>query len=446
MDGTDTIAAIATAAGRGGIGVVRISGPATRAVMRGVLGRELDPRRAVLARFRDADGAALDHGVALFFEAPHSYTGEDVLELQGHGGTVVMNLVLRRCVALGCRLAGPGEFTRRAFLNDRVDLAQAEAVADLIEASSERAARAAMRSLDGAFSREVRALRDDLVGVRAHLEALLDFPEEEIDALERPRLLGRLEGLGATAAAILGRSRQGARLRGGFAVVLAGRPNVGKSSLLNALAGEEAAIVTPVPGTTRDTVHRSIEIDGLSVALVDTAGLRQTSDEVEAIGVARTRVEIGRADLVVHVVEASGPTAEDAAIAAEFPAGIPVLRVDNKADLGSGGAPPADAAALRVSARTGEGLDRLRAELVRRAGLEGAGEDLIIARERHLRALERLGACVLAAQSHLRADPAPLELAAEELRGAQEAINTITGEFGADDLLGEIFGRFCIGK
>jgi tRNA modification GTPase len=441
----DTIAAIATAPGRGGIGVVRVSGNAARAVLLGILGREPAPRQAVFGGFLDATGLPIDRGIALFFAGPHSYTGEDTAEFQGHGGPVVLNLLLRRCLELGCRLAAPGEFTRRAFLNDKLDLAQAEAVADLIEAASERAARAALRSLDGAFSREIAEVRDQLVELRALIEATLDFPDEEIDFLKQARVGERLAVIGGALDRVLTRGRQGARLRSGFTIVIAGRPNVGKSSLLNALAGEEAAIVSAMPGTTRDTVERAIIIDGMAIHVVDTAGLRETADEVEAIGIARAEREIVRADLVLHVVEAGRPSAADEAAAAAFPEGASVLVVQNKIDAAGQAARVGDGEVL-VSALTGAGLDLLRSELLRRGGLAGAGEDVIIARERHIEALERAAAAIRAAESNFDMPAVALELLAEDLRGAQDALNSIAGEFSADDLLGEIFGRFCIGK
>lgn len=445
LGAADPIVAVATAPGKGGIGVVRISGRDIGAVIAGMIGKTPQPRVATLAEFRDARGAAIDSGLALYFEAPRSYTGEQVLELQGHGGPVVQNLILRRALELGCRLAEPGEFTRRAFLNGKLDLAQAEAVADLIDAASARAARAALRSMDGEFSRAVGAILDHVVELRALIEATLDFPEEEIDFLERAQAAARLTNIGSALADVLRRGRQGARLRSGFTIVLAGRPNVGKSSLLNALAGEEAAIVTAVPGTTRDAVARSISIDGMAVNVIDTAGLRDTGDEVEAIGIARTRHEIERADLVLHVTDAGAVTAEDAAAAAAIPADIARVTVRNKIDM-TGEAPGVDGDVVRLSARTGAGIDALRHELLRRGGLEGAGEDVIIARERHLAALEIAATAVGGAATHLVPPWAQLELAAEELRRAQEALNSITGAFVADDLLGEIFGRFCIGK
>ena len=443
--GGDPIAAVATAPGRGGIGIVRVSGRDIGPVVRAVVGRALAPRVAHRAQFRDADGRAIDHGLALYFEAPHSYTGEQVLELQGHGGPVVLNLILRRLIELGCRLADPGEFTRRAYLNGKLDLAQAEGVADLIEASSARAARAALRSLDGDFSREVGLLRDQLVELRALIEATLDFPEEEIDFLERANAATRLAKIRAAAAQVLSRGRQGARLRSGLSIVLAGRPNVGKSSLLNALAGEEAAIVTAQPGTTRDLIERAIVIEGMAVNVVDTAGLRETGDEVEAIGIARTRAALARADLVLHVMEAPARTVEDDAVGASAPQGIALLSIYNKIDV-AGIAARTDKGAVFLSAKTGAGIDLLRQELVRRGGLEGAGEDVIIARERHLVALEETLVAIDAAAALMSAAQPALELIAEELRRAQGALNAITGEFVADDLLGEIFGRFCIGK
>ena len=442
----DPIAAIATAPGRAGVGVVRVSGQDVAGVVKGLLGKTLKPRRATLARFSDAAGVAIDTGIVLYFNAPHSYTGEEVLELQGHGGPVVLNLLLARCLALGCRLAEPGEFTRRAYLNGKLDLAQAESVADLIEAASAQAARAAVRSLDGAFSREVYALRDELVTLRMLVEATLDFPDEEIEFLKREHAWERIESLRMALGAILGRATQGARLRAGLTVVLAGRPNVGKSSLLNALAGEEAAIVTAVPGTTRDRIERVILIDGMPLNVIDTAGLRDSVDEVERIGIARTRDAIGRADLVLHLVDAVvGMTAEDVRIADELPAGIASLTLMNKID--AAGVPARiDGAVIYLSAKSGAGVDLLRGELKRCAGLEGAGEDLILARTRHVVALARALRCVAAAVPHLNPAAPALELFAEELRLAQEALNTITGEFTPDDLLGEIFGRFCIGK
>ena len=443
----DTIAAIATAPGAAGVGVLRISGGGVAAVIAGVVGRTLTPRMATLATFREADGSAIDQGIALYFPAPHSYTGEDVLELQGHGGTVVLGLLLKRCLALGCRLAEPGEFTRRAYLNEKLDLAQAESVADLIAAASDQAARAALRSLEGGFSVTVHVLTEKLINLRMLVEATLDFPEEEVDFLKREHAWERLAQVQHALAEVQRRAQQGARLRSGLTVVLAGQPNVGKSSLLNALAGMEVAIVTAVPGTTRDRIEKAILIDGMPLNIFDTAGLRETQDEVERIGIARTREAIAQADLVLHLTDAATPqgAAADAAILASLPAGMPRLEVVNKIDIT--GAPARETAdAVHLSAKTGAGLDLLRAALKRAAGLGDAGEDVILARERHLVALHAAQAHLQGAAAHFDEQHLALELFAEELRLAQDALGQITGEFSADDLLGEIFSRFCIGK
>ncbi|GAA4333185.1 tRNA uridine-5-carboxymethylaminomethyl(34) synthesis GTPase MnmE [Pigmentiphaga soli] len=462
----DPIAAIATAPGRGGIGVVRVSSPDDLApLIQALLGRALTPRHAHYLPFRDAGGALIDQGIALYFPAPHSYTGEHVLELQGHGGPVVLRSLLARCLEAGAqaglRLAEPGEFTRRAFLNDRLDLAQAEAVADLIDASSEAAARSAAASMTGAFSREVNALADRIVHLRMLVEATLDFPEEEIDFLEKYQAGETLAGIREDLARLVAQARQGAILREGLHVVLAGQPNVGKSSLLNALAGFDAAIVTPIAGTTRDKVVQEISIDGVPLHVIDTAGLRETADEVERIGIARTWEEIARADVILHIVDATRPEEElDAGIAARLPAGTPVVEVVNKIDLlgegdaaalaGSAGKAeePASAAARRigVSALTGRGLDVLRAELLGIAGWNPSGESPYLARERHLQALRRAGERLEAAAEHAALDDRVLDLFAEELRLAHLELGGITGEFSSDDLLGVIFSRFCIGK
>jgi tRNA modification GTPase len=438
----DVIAAIATASGRAGIGVVRVSGARLDRFAERLLGRVPPPRRAVRAVFADAAGAAIDDGLALYFPAPHSYTGEDVLELQGHGGPVVMRMLLARCVELGARLAEPGEFTRRAFLNDRLDLAQAESVADLIDASTEAAARSALRSLQGEFSARVQRVLDGLIELRMLVEATLDFPEEEIDTEDRADVQRRLDRVRATLVETLAGARQGSLLRNGIHVVLAGQPNVGKSSLLNRLAGEELAIVTPIAGTTRDAVRQGIQIEGVPLVVVDTAGLRETQDEVERIGIARTWSEIERADVLLLLVDArSGVTAADEAIVASLPEKLVRVVVHNKIDL-AGGAPGVEGDAVRLSARTGEGVELLRRRLLEIAGWRDAGSDTFMARERHVAAL-------LHARDRLEAAAAQLgqpELFAEELRLAQGALNEITGEFSADDLLGEIFSRFCIGK
>jgi tRNA modification GTPase len=431
----DTIAAIATPAGRGAIGVIRISGPAVPSIAGRLLGLLPEPRRATLASFRNARGEREDEGIALYFPAPQSYTGEAVLELHGHGGPIVLQSVLRACLDAGARLAEPGEFTQRAFLEGKLDLAQAEAVADLIDASSREAARSALRSLGGEFSSAIGALRSQLIDLRALTEALLDFPEEEVDAVHRDDAGARLRALKLQLGEVLAKSRQGSLLRTGIHVVLAGRPNVGKSSLLNRLAGEERAIVTPVAGTTRDALREPIQIEGVPLVLVDTAGLRASMDMVEQLGIERTRHELERADLVLLVQEAGEPEA-----LANLADGVQHIDVYNKADLVPGFRPPRGA--LAVSAKTGQGLEALRVAILSAAGWSATGESVFLARERHLRALER-------ARVHLDEAGGQLprwELFAEELRLAQVALGGITGEFSADDLLGEIFSRFCIGK
>ncbi len=442
----DTIAAVATAPGRGGIGVVRVSGANLELLAEKLSGSLPVPRRATLANFRDAAGQVIDVGIQLYFPAPNSFTGEDVLELQGHGGPVVMHQLLGRCCELGARLAEPGEFTLRAFLNEKIDLAQAEAVADLIDASTTQAAQSAVRSLSGAFSAAVNALVDQLVELRMLVEATLDFPEEELDPLRDTDLLPRLDRLRLDLGDLLKRARQGALLRAGMTVVLAGLPNVGKSSLLNRLAGEDRAIVTEVAGTTRDAVKETIQIEGIPLHIIDTAGLRDTDDPVERIGIERSWREIARADIVLQIVDArAGLTPADRAVAGRLPAGVERIVIENKCDLARSDAARFDERGqihLRLSAKTGEGMALLHDELLRVAGWLDCGEDLILARERHLRALNEAGRRLESAVD----EAGRLELAAEELRLAQEALSAITGEFTADDLLGEIFGRFCIGK
>lgn len=442
----DTIAAIATAPGRGGIGVVRLSGADLKPYAQQLLGRVPAPRRAVHGSFLGADGAAIDDGIALYFPGPHSYTGEDVLELQGHGGPVVLQLLLGRCLELGARLADPGEFTRRAFLNDKLDLAQAEAVADLIEASTAAAARSALRSLSGEFSRAVHGIVERLIELRMLVEATLDFPDEEIDYLESAHAREQLEHLCRDLESVCSRARRGSLLRSGLNVVLAGRPNVGKSSLLNQLTGEDRAIVTAIAGTTRDALRETIQIEGIPLHIIDTAGLRETEDEVERIGISRTWKEIESADVIVHLLDArDGFTPDDAAIEARLPPGVERLMVLNKADLaGLAAAREVGPTGIKLtlSARTGEGVDLLRRELLRVAGWQGTGEDVFLARERHLQALAQTADHLERARTQMSA----LELLAEELRLAQEALAAITGEFSSDDLLGAIFSRFCIGK
>ena len=443
-EGGDTIAAVATPAGRGGIAVVRVSGPRAQAIAKGVLGSVPEPRHAAFARFRAADDGLIDEGIALYFPAPHSYTGEDVLELQGHGGPMVMQQLLRRCVELGARFAEPGEFTRRAFLNDRIDLAQAESVADLIDASSVEAARSAARSLAGEFSARVRALVDELTELRVHVEACIDFPEEEIDPADREWQLARASKLARELGQLRDDARQGMVLREGLTVVLVGRPNVGKSSLLNRLAGEDVAIVTPVPGTTRDYVRATVSIEGVPVHLIDTAGLRESSEEVERIGIERTWRAVESAGAALFIEDARGIAGEDASLRSRLPAALPMARVINKIDIEGGiaGRSEADGSpTLRISAKTGAGLAAVKSWLLAIAGWKPHGEGVFMARARHLQALE-------AAKGRLdAADIAQaFELKAEEYRLAQVELGRITGDVHPDDLLGEIFSRFCVGK
>jgi tRNA modification GTPase len=453
----DPIVAVATAPGRGAVGIVRASGRDLGVLIEAVCGAPLVPRHATYLPFVGADALPIDHGLALWFPAPHSYTGEAVLELQAHGGPVVLQLLLARCLeagrSIGLRLARPGEFTERAFLNDKLDLAQAEAVGDLIDASTEAAARSASRSLTGAFSREINTLRDRLVALRMLVEATLDFPEEEIDFLEKANARGRLDNVMVDVQAVLDRARQGALLREGIQVVLAGQPNVGKSSLLNALAGAELAIVTPIPGTTRDKVSETIQIEGVPVHVIDTAGLRdpaETADEVERIGIGRSWAAIADADAVVFLHDLTrigepGYDAGDRQIAAQLPKAHAerLLHVFNKADAAKA---TATATGLRLSARTGEGLEALRLALLARAGWHAQPDGLFIARARHVQALRRTAEHLAQARAQAARADAALDLLAEELRLAHDALGEITGAFTADDLLGEIFSRFCIGK
>jgi tRNA modification GTPase len=441
----DTIAAVATAQGRGGVGVVRVSGRGIEELIRGILGKLPAPRHATYCDFLDQDGETLDQGIALYFSAPHSFTGEDVLELQGHGGPAVLQMLLQRCLDLGARLAQPGEFTRRAYLNDKLDLAQAESVADLIEANTAQAARSAMRSLRGEFSAAIHGMVDELIHLRMLVEAMLDFPEEEVDAADVAQRDALLKGILQKLQHTLDTAKQGSLLREGAHIVIAGQPNVGKSSLLNRLSGEEVALVSDVPGTTRDVIRQIIQIHGVQLHVMDTAGLRETHDEVESMGIARTRHTLHRADLILLLLDASrGMTAADDAILAGLPADIPRLLVFNKADLLSDTTALASAsgASISVSARTGAGLEELRGKLLEMVGWRDQESGAFMARERHLQALAL-------AHKHLeqaRAQLVRAELFAEELRLAQRALNEITGEFSPDDLLGEIFARFCIGK
>jgi tRNA modification GTPase len=451
---TETIAAVATAQGRGGVGIVRVSGPLASSLAQAICQRELQPRYAHYGPFFADAQQVLDEGLALYFPGPNSFTGEDVLELQGHGGPVVLDLLLRRCVQLGARLARPGEFSERAFLNDKLDLAQAEAIADLIEASSEQAARNALRSLQGEFSRRVHDLTERLISLRIYVEAAIDFPEEEIDFLADGHVLKLLDDVRADLAGVLREAGQGALLRDGMTVVIAGRPNAGKSSLLNALAGREAAIVTEIAGTTRDVLREHIHIDGMPLHVVDTAGLRDTEDQVERIGVERALKAIGEADRILLVVDATAPEADDPfALWPEFldqrpdPAKVTLIR--NKADL-SGESVVLEVCndghvTISLSAKSTEGLDLLREHLKACMGYEQTSESSFSARRRHLEALRQ-------ASTHLQHGHAQLtlagagELLAEDLRMAQQALGEITGAFSSDDLLGRIFSSFCIGK
>ena len=469
----DPIVAIATAPGRGAVGIVRVSGRALGALVQALCGRTLKAREATYLPFRDAQGEAIDQGLALYFPAPHSYTGEDVLELQAHGGQVVLQLLLARCLEAGAasdaatgqvclpglRVAQPGEFTERAFLNDKIDLAQAEAIADLIDASTEAAARSASRSLTGAFSAEIHGLRDALIHLRMLVEATLDFPEEEIDFLRKADAHGQLSLLQQTLASVMQRVRQGALLREGIKVVIAGQPNAGKSSLLNALAGAELAIVTPIAGTTRDKVQQTIQIEGVPLHIIDTAGLRESSDEVERIGIARAWDEIEGADAVLflHDLERldtpeyiAAEASVESAIARKLPKNVPVIDVWNKLDSAPAafpkGAHTAARPGVRLSARTGAGLDELRRILLDVAGWQSAPEGIYIARARHVQALRSVREHLDEAASQLSAQGPALDLLAEELRLAQNALSAITGEFTSDDLLGVIFSSFCIGK
>lgn len=466
----DAIAAIVTAPGRGAVGIVRMSGQALSGVVRDICGQPLTARHATHLPFLDAFGAPIDSGLAIFFPGPHSYTGEDVLELQGHGGSVVMQLLLQRCLQAGAeirmRLAQPGEFTQRAFLNDKLDLAQAEAIADLIDAGTEAAVRSANRSLSGAFSGEIKTLLAALTDLRMLVEASLDFPEEETDILRSADVRGRLTGLEFALRQVRQKATQGALLRDGIRIVIAGQPNVGKSSLLNALAGAELAIVSPIAGTTRDKIEQTIQIEGVPVHVIDTAGLRESNDDIERIGVARAWEEIGVADAIVFLhdlsmLHASGEADQkpnqyqlfleaDAKIAqglaARLRANVPVIHVWNKLDAVEPHFRTAPTGVVHLSAKTGEGLAALRTALLGIAGWQPASEGVYMARERHLQALQRVVGHIEEASLHLNDKSPPLDLLAEELRLAQNALGEITGVFGADELLGVIFSRFCIGK
>jgi tRNA modification GTPase len=463
---SQAIAAIATAPGRGAVGIVRVSGKELGPWVQYLLGRVLRPREATFLPFADKDGIPIDHGLALFFPGPHSFTGEDVLELQAHGGPVVLQLLLARCLEAagqvnlatglpylpGMRVAQAGEFSQRAFLNDKIDLAQAEAIADLIDASTEAAARSATQSLSGVFSREIHSLRDALIHLRMLVEATLDFPEEEIDFLEKSDAKGQLDRLQQALRTVMQRASQGALLREGITVVIAGQPNAGKSSLLNALAGAELAIVTPLAGTTRDKVQQTIQIEGVPIHVVDTAGLRPSDDDVEKIGIARAWEAIEGADAVLFLhdltrVNAIDYIAADAdisgTIAQKLANRVPVIDIWNKADAVPSAAP---GTGIALSAKTGAGMDALRRTLLETAGWQASSGGIFIARERHMQALRLVDGHLMVAAQHLAAQDQSLDLLAEELRLGQNALSEITGEFTSDDLLGVIFSKFCIGK
>jgi tRNA modification GTPase len=457
MASADTIAAIASAPGRGAVGVIRVSGPEVPRIAAEIIGVLPAARQAHVSNFRAADGEAIDRGLALYFPAPASFTGEHVLELQGHGGALITDLLLRRVLELGCRMARPGEFSERAYLNGKIDIAQAEAIADLIEAGTTAAARAAVRSMQGEFSARITTLQSQITELRTLVEAAIDFPDEELDFLPGSVLGDRMAKILMAFDAITAAARQGALLREGLNVVIAGKPNAGKSSLLNRLVGDEIAIVTDQPGTTRDVLRQHLHLDGLPLNLVDTAGLRATADVIEAEGVRRARTELGRADRVLYLLDSSATAEADAngtpdwrAELKELPPGVPVTLIFNKIDL-HGGAPRVDESAdppqIYLSAKTGEGLDLLRTHLKSRAGYSTAdsGAGALSARRRHLDALARAQLSVVQAEEALRTTRA-FELFAEELRRAQLALSEITGEFSSDDLLGEIFSSFCIGK
>ena len=448
------IAAIATAPGRGGIGIVRVSGPSLGPFIYALLGRNLSPRHATYGPFPDTNGKPIDQGIAIYFSSPNSYTGEDVLELQGHGGPAVLQALLKRCLhvgkAFGVRMAAPGEFTLRAFLNDKIDLAQAEAVADLIDATSEAAARAAMASYQGDFSKRIERLTEKIIELRMLVEATLDFPEEEIEFLEKFQARERLTSIQEELNHVLIQSQQGMVLREGLHVVLAGEPNVGKSSLLNALAGQDLAIVTDIAGTTRDKVSQVIHLDGVPVTIIDTAGLRDTDDKIEALGIARSWEEIKRADVVLHLLDIHQPDSPlDAQITAHRSIKSVILKIFNKCDLLSSSSmrrPDAQDDVLFISAKTGDGLDKLRQRLLEIAGWQPGQESPWLARQRHIDALHAAQDSLSNAQAHAEQNDRVLDLFAEELRLAHDQLGAITGRMTPDELLGEIFSRFCIGK
>ena len=442
----DTIAAIATASGAGGIGIVRVSGSAAQSIAEAILGSCPAPRHAAYLDFKQADDELIDRGIAIFYPNPHSYTGEDVLELQGHGGTALMQILLARCIALGARQAEPGEFTRRAYLNDKIDLAQAEAVADVINAATYEAAKSAVRSLSGEFSQCINALLLRLIDLRMFVEACLDFPEEEIDFITQGRVAEKLDAIVTELVSVFAKAKQGSLLREGINVVLVGQPNVGKSSLMNQLAGEEIAIVTPIAGTTRDTIKNAIQINGVPLHVIDTAGLRETEDEVEKFGIARTWRATETANIALLLIDAAhGITETEKSILARLPQEIRKIWVHNKIDVANELAFSEEVdmtTHIYLSAKTGEGVDLLKNHLLKLAGYQNNSEGVFMARARHLEALANVEAHLSSASVQIKS----AELVAEELRLAQESLSSITGEFTPDDLLGEIFSKFCIGK
>ncbi|HNV88183.1 MAG TPA: tRNA uridine-5-carboxymethylaminomethyl(34) synthesis GTPase MnmE [Methylotenera sp.] len=442
----DTIAAIATASGAGGIGVVRVSGPLSHAIANQILEQCPAPRHAAYLPFYDVNHQLIDRGIAIYYQNPHSYTGEDVLELQAHGGTALMQILLARCIELGARQAEPGEFTRRAYLNDKIDLAQAEAVADVINASTAEAARSAVRSLSGEFSNSINQLLAKLVNLRMYVEACLDFPEEEIDFISQGKVTEKLEAITSELESVFSKAKQGSLLREGMHIVLVGQPNVGKSSLMNQLSGEEVAIVTPIAGTTRDAIKSSIQINGLPLHIIDTAGLRDTNDEVEKIGIARTYRALENAQVALLLVDAAhGIDDAEKSILTRLPQEISKIWVHNKIDTANETAKIVEKAGethIFLSAKMGSGVDLLKRHLLNIAGYQQNAEGVFMARARHLEALKQVDAHLQLAYNNI----SQAEIIAEELRLAQEALSSVTGEFTPDDLLGEIFSKFCIGK
>ena len=446
---SDTIAALATPAGRGGVGIIRLSGPLVQNISRTIAGRLPRPRHAELSNFTQADGQSIDQGLVLFFPAPHSFTGEDVIELQGHGGPVVMDMLLQRCLELGARPARPGEFSERAFLNDKLDLAQAEAIADLIDSETTTAARLATRSLQGAFSERINELVAALIHLRMYVEAAIDFPEEEIDFLSDGKVSADLRQIIDNIEEVKSSARTGRLLRDGMNLVIAGRPNAGKSSLLNALAGVESAIVTDIPGTTRDVLRERIQIDGMPLHLIDTAGLRDSEDQIELEGIRRAQAEMAKADALLWVFDAAADPEHSGFLPNEVPEELPVIFIRNKIDLVNGDLPAVEQTSqgiqVSLSAKSGKGMDLLRQQLKSSMNYQGSENAEFIARRRHLHAIDRALESLQQGQDALMLHQAG-ELLADDLRQAQSALSEITGGFSADDLLGEIFSSFCIGK